>query len=113
MRESFPEVSVIHIELQFADSAGTYPSPQRHSFYPPARAFFRFSCPCSDCDGDFDLAGIVNRLLSKRPSDQSVSSGRMRCQGNHWREGSQHRACQIELTFGVAVGDGRTPSIPT
>src|SRR5580693_8139140 len=57
LREMFPDVDQLRIELVFDDASAFIPSPQLHTLYPAAAAFFRFACPCADCDGDFDLSG--------------------------------------------------------
>jgi hypothetical protein len=116
VRELFPQVGVIHVDLDFGDKSGRPPSPQRHSLYPPARAFFRFICPCADCDGDFDLAAAVTELVKagapvKRAAGRSVT-GRSLCQGTHWRDSTHSESCRIELTFRVVVSFGSTVEQP-
>jgi hypothetical protein len=69
MRLAFPELALLNVELTFADRNGTgpkepVPSSQSHAFYPPARAFFRFTCPCADCNGEFDLSANVAQLAA-------------------------------------------------
>jgi len=110
VRDTFPQVGVIHIDLDFAESRGHPPSPQRHSLYPPARAFFRFACPCADCDGDFNLAAAVAELVKggsvgKRATGRSVT-GRSLCEGTHSRDSTHSEPCRIELSFRVAVAFG-------
>ena len=105
VRETFPQVGVIHVHLGFSEH-NPPPSPQLHSLYPAARAFFRFSCPCADCDGEFDLAAVVAELVSaSSPAKQKVRSatGRTQCQGVHSRTSDHSEPCRIELDFRVAV----------
>jgi hypothetical protein len=107
VRETFPQLGVIHIELQFAGGPGLPLSPQRHSLYPAARAFFRFACPCTDCDGEFNLTATVTDLAkasasNKRPAERSVS-GQISCQGTRWRDKTQAEPCRIEARFKVAL----------
>jgi hypothetical protein len=106
VRDAFPGVEVIHIHLGFAETHPP-PSPQRHSLYPAARAFFRFACPCADCDGEFDLAAVVAELVTagapaKRSTGRSVT-GRTHCGGIHWRDSDHSEPCRIELSFRVLV----------
>src|ERR1700733_6708733 len=63
LREGFPNVDPLRIELGFKDASPFTPSPHLHTLFPAASAFFRFACPCADCDGDFDLSGAVASLL--------------------------------------------------
>jgi hypothetical protein len=107
VRDTFPQVGVIHIDLHFAGGPGLPLSPQRHSLYPAARAFFRFTCPCTDCDGDFNLTATVTDLAktsasTKRASDRCVS-GQSACQGTRWRDSTQGDACRIEVRFRVEI----------
>jgi hypothetical protein len=103
MRDTFPQAGVVHIELNFDDRNGRVPSPQMHSLYPGARAFFRFVCPCADCDGDFDLKSAVTALIrsgptSKRHAGRS-SAGQLHCQGTRLRDSHHSAPCRMELSF--------------
>jgi hypothetical protein len=102
LREVFPNVDELRIELVFDDASAFVPSPQLHTLYPAASAFFRFACPCADCDGDFDLSGAVAELLEasggRRRIDAS-SSGRMDCQGIRLRDMAGQKVCPMQLSF--------------
>jgi hypothetical protein len=105
LRDAFPSVGVIHINLGFSEQYPP-PSPQMHSLYPAARAFFRFVCPCADCDGEFDLATVVSELVTAgAPAKRTARSitGRTLCGGVHWRDSDHSEACRIELSFRVVV----------
>ncbi len=107
MRDAFPQAGVVHIELNFDDRNGHIPSPQLHSLYPSARAFFRFACPCADCDGDFDLTAAVGALMkgdpgSKRTARRSAE-GVLQCQGIRLRESAHSGPCRMELNFRLAT----------
>jgi hypothetical protein len=103
VRETFPHVGAIRIELRFDDRSENVLSPQLHTLYPAARAFFRFACPCAECDGDFDLAPIVHALLDDADRaaagrDLSVR-GRVSCQGIRARDRANGRPCPVELSY--------------
>lgn len=103
MRDAFPEAGVVHIELKFGDESSHVPSPQMHSLYPGARAFFRFACPCADCDGDFDLKPAVIALMdrgaaSKRATGRTAT-GQLLCHGTRLRNSSHSAPCRMELNF--------------
>jgi hypothetical protein len=74
LREVFPNVDQLRIELVFNDASAFIPSPQLHTLYPAASAFFRFACPCADCDGDFDLTGAVASLLESSPGRRRIDA---------------------------------------
>ena len=103
MRETFPQAGVMHIELNFDDRNGRVPSPQMHSLYPGARAFFRFVCPCADCDGDFDLKPAVTALMESGPATKRTagrtSTGQLLCQGTRLRNSNHSAPCRMELSF--------------
>jgi hypothetical protein len=108
MRDAFPLATVVHIELKFDDGGGHVPSPQLHSLYPSARAFFRFACPCADCDGDFDLTPAVAALMkASQMTQRSVdrtATGRLQCQGIRFRESNHSKPCPIELSYRLVTG---------
>ena len=115
LREVFPNVDELRIELVFNDASAFIPSPQLHTLYPAAAAFFRFACPCADCDGDFDLTGAVASLLlessaGRRRIDAS-SSGRMDCQGVRLRDMAGEKACPMQLSFRLVSASVRTSSV--
>ena len=115
LREVFPNVDELRIELVFNDASAFIPSPQLHTLYPAAAAFFRFACPCADCDGDFDLTGAVASLLlessaGRRRIDAS-SSGRMDCQGVRLRDMAGEKGCPMQLSFHLVSASVRTSSV--
>jgi len=71
-------VGQLRIELVFDDVNAHRPSPQQHTLFPAAAAFYRFVCPCTDCDGDFDLKPAVTALLKNatwRKQDSITATG--------------------------------------
>jgi hypothetical protein len=80
LRERFPEVEQVVLEVSFTDSRrmGTY-SAQMHSFFPGAKAFFEIACPRTLCvDGGFDLDTLVEAMLS---SMRGTTIGTLECHG--------------------------------
>jgi hypothetical protein len=99
----------MHIELQFDDREGHAPSPQTHSLYPAARAFFRFACPCADCDGDFDLTRIATELSQGAPAARAPDRlliGQVSCRGTRLRDSSRSGPCKMELSFRIITAFG-------
>ena len=101
LRRAYPGVAQLRIELTFSDLSDHTPSPQCHTLYPAAPAFFRFACPCADCDADFDLMPVVAKLLEdvsgrKRPAKVT---GQMSCQGIRLRDRVGSNACSMQLKF--------------
>lgn len=106
MRQAFPEVGQLSIELRFSDQSARTPSPQVHTLFPAAPAFFRFACPCTDCDGDFDLTEAVKVLLQSaawRKRTGASSSSSLPCQGIKMRDRVGNRPCSMQLQFKIAA----------
>ena len=101
LRSAFPHVGQLRIELTFSDTRALAHSPQVHTLYPAAPAFFRFPCPCADCDGDFDLTAAVQSLLTGSPARQRTLSGQAVCDGARFR-GPADTVCSMQLTFRLA-----------
>jgi hypothetical protein len=103
LRGRYATIAKLQIDLTFAGTSRPAPSPQSHSYYPPARAFFRFACPCSECDGEFDLSAQVAELAEvKRPSARTAS-GRMHCEGVHFRERATAAPCPMTLNWRLVI----------
>jgi len=102
IRSVFPQVSQLRIELTFSDSRARIPSPQAHTLYPGAPAFFRFACPCANCDGYFDLSAAVASQVGGSPRARPELLGTMRCDGNP-SNGSGGVACSMELRYRIIV----------
>jgi len=108
LRTAYPEVSQLSIELAFADRTGTVakepaPSSQSHAFYPPARAFFRFTCPCADCNGEFDLSASVAQVAAS--SSRASRSGTANCNALACARADRvtGASCPIELTCRIVA----------
>jgi hypothetical protein len=107
LRTAFPQVENLRIELNFSDRTAHAPSLQQHILYPSARAFFRFACPCFECDGEFDLTGAVNKLVAdpvggKRRVNRTASDT-LACQGVRLRDRPTSQLCPIQVQFRLVV----------
>jgi len=104
LHELFPQIERLRIELIFDDPNARSPPPsaQLHTLYAAAPAFFRFACPCADCDGDFDLTEAVTTLITGAAGrKRSVSlGGDLACRGVRFRDHAVHQAgCSMRLRF--------------
>lgn len=109
----FPEIEQLRIELVFNDpnARSQPPSPQLRTLYSAAPAFFRFACPCADCDGDFDLTDAVTALISSGAGRARASSidGHLSCRGVRFRDHPVHQThCQMQLSFQLRTEPRRT-----
>ena len=100
LRVVFPTLRHLRLELQFEGSTPTTPAQQSHVLHPPARAFFAFPCPYSNCDGRFDLTGTVNAALAD-PAHRA--EGTLECSGNRARHIGSKQLCQLRLIYTVTA----------
>jgi hypothetical protein len=99
LRDAFPAVQQLRLELQFQSSnAATTPATQSHTLHASARAFFEFPCPYADCDGHFDLSAAVNAALAD-PAHRA--SGAMGCSGRRAARVGAKEPCQLLLNYTV------------
>ena len=108
VRELYPWIEQLQVSLVFDDGGRHAISPQSHTFFPPACAFFRFACPCADCDGDFDLREAMGALLAdmsqgRRPSRTRGAKGRLSCEGVRLRDRTGSRPCAMTLEYQLAA----------
>ena len=103
LKQQFPAVEQVVLELIFADSSGIAKhSPQTHTFGPAARAYFDVTCPFSSClGGGFDLSRVISDMLSHR---QRTVSGKLHCHGWQDRGRIGERRCLLELQYRITVG---------
>jgi hypothetical protein len=104
MRSVYPAADRVRIDLIFKDQIQPVPSPQSHTLYPAARAFFRFACPRTDCDGEFDLSAPVATVLNPTARGQGAASGHLSCEGMRWRDSVHRQVCGVELDYKIEGG---------
>jgi len=111
LRDIYPALGQLGIELVFDDRGAPTPSPQLRTLYPAAPAFFRFPCPCTDCDGDFDLtvavAGLVEKSAGRKPTTASMS-GTLTCKGVRLRDRAENKACTMAVTYKLVASPHET-----
>lgn len=85
------------------DTSSISPASQVHTLYPPARAFFTYQCPHSDCDGEFELADIVHTAVS---GETHEAHGALLCAGARPAEKSSRRPCELRLAYTITAQVG-------
>jgi hypothetical protein len=96
LRTIYPTLLTLQLEFEFSDRTEFLPSPQVAVMHPPARAYFRFACPYSDCDGEFDLSGPINLMVT---AQQPRDTGQLRCTGT--RHGGAQ--CTLCLEYSISA----------
>lgn len=104
LRDLSPEIERLRIQLVFSNpkAQSAQPSSQLRTLFPSAPAFFRFSCPCADCDGDFDLTSAVSSLITNLAGHKHVASfaGQLSCHGVQFRDyAGLQTPCPMQLSF--------------
>ena len=100
LREAFPTVQQLRIELKFEGPSSNAPTPQLHVLHPPARAFFEFPCAYWDCDGQFDLSGAVKVACGDA---RHRAEGVLECRGSRGGDRTSGRPCLLRLVYGVTA----------
>jgi hypothetical protein len=100
VRTAFPSVHQLRIELKFEGPFSNTPASQSHVLYPPARAFFSYACPYSDCDGHFDLGGAVKAALSHK---SNMSAGVLECGGVRPRDHASKQPCHLQILYEITA----------
>ena len=98
LREKFPRVEQVALELTFSDPSGVGKhSPQTHMLGPAARAYFEVACPCSEClAGGFDLSTVISEMLAR---GRTKVSGKLSCHGWQDRGRACEHRCLLELRY--------------
>lgn len=100
LRSAFPSVERVSVQLEFRDLTARAPGAQSHVMHPPARAFFEFPCPYSDCDGKFDLSSVANLVMSR---SSAHAEGVLECTGVRPRAGMTKQRCGVHVQYTIAA----------
>jgi hypothetical protein len=100
LRTAFPTLKHLRIDLRFQGTSSSVPTPQSHVLYPPARAFFEYRCPYSDCDGQFDLSDAVKAALADATH---CTRGVIECSGSRGGGATSRRPCLLQLLYEVTA----------
>jgi len=100
LREVYPGVLQLRLDLQFQGSTLNSPAPQSHTLHAPARAFFEFPCPYADCDGHFDLGAAVKTAVG---DPLRRAAGELRCSGKRPVLVGSKESCQLLVGYLVTA----------
>jgi len=103
LREIYPHLAEVHIEFEFADGTPRTPSPQAYAYYPAARGFFRYACPCHDCSGEFDLSAEVAELAGKSGRTRRTRRVTVLCGGQRLDQTRVTIPCPIQAQVHVSA----------
>jgi hypothetical protein len=100
LRSAFPAVERVRVELRFQSAVAPVPGAQSHVMHPPARAFFEFPCPHSDCDGKFDLSDVAAVVMR---SSSAPAEGHLECSGVRPQAGMTKQLCTVHLHYTIVA----------
>ena len=100
LREAFPAVQQLRLDLLFRSPGPSTPAMQSHTLHAAARAFFEFPCPYADCDGQFDLSTAVRAALA---NPKHRETGELECLGKRAVGVGESELCGLHLTYTVAA----------
>jgi hypothetical protein len=103
LRQLYPQLAEVRVELEFQDGTAPSPSPQAFSYYPAARGFFRYACPCHSCSGEFDLSTYVAEAAADVPTAQRIRRMDVTCTGQRAHDLNERHACPIGARIRVSV----------
>jgi hypothetical protein len=95
---AYPSVATLGLELHFEGPDARVPTDQRHVMHPPARAFFEFPCPYTDCDGQFNLSDAVRAALA---TSRKSAVGVLECSGTRVKDHEGRKACELRLHYTI------------
>ena len=95
LRELYPQFAEVRVEFEFQDGTTRNPSPQSFSYFPAARGFFRYACPCHSCSGEFDLSPYIAELADKAGRKQRARSLNVTCTGQRAHQPFAPSDCPI------------------
>src|SRR4051812_22196449 len=98
LRAQYPQFASLKLEFDFSESDpdALAPAPHLLVMHPPSQAYFVFSCPYADCDGEFDLTSAVAGLARSR---EVHTHGTLKCGGQRVRDKNGRTPCQLTLEY--------------
>lgn len=100
LREVFPAVQQLRLDLLFWSPGPNTPAMQSHTLHAAAHAFFEFPCPYADCDGQFDLGSAVQAALAN-PTHHAT--GQLECSGKRVVRVGGSELCGLHLSYTVTA----------
>ena len=102
LRDLYPQLAEVRVEFEFQDGTLRAPSPQAFSYYPAARGFFRYACPCHSCSGEFDISSHVAELAAKAGPQRNRRLN-LTCPGQRALDINERVACPIGASVRVSA----------
>jgi hypothetical protein len=95
LRAVHPQLAEVRVEFAFEDGTTRAPSDVAFAYFPAARGFFRYPCPCHTCNGEFDLTGQVAELADRSGNQQRSRRVTLSCTGERLQDSGEIGACPV------------------
>ncbi len=103
LRELFPELSELRVELDFDDGTALPPSLQSYSYFPAARTLFRYACPCKGCDGELGLHDYVAEVATAGKNRAQHRQITVACPGQRLQASHERTPCPIRVSISISA----------
>lgn len=98
LRDRYPQFASLRFDFDFTDTTPFTPAPQTTVLHPPARTYFFFPCPFTDCDGEFDLSEPVAVLAR---DGEPRAHGHLNCGGQRSRDQTRSQPCTLVVAYEI------------
>lgn len=103
LRDIYPQLAEVRIEFEFEDGTTRAPSDLAFTYFPAARGFFRYACPCHTCNGEFDLTAQVAGLAERSGSQRRNGRVNLSCTGARLQESGDVGSCPVNARVRLVV----------
>jgi hypothetical protein len=95
LREIYPQLAELRVEIDYEDGSDRPPSSVAFAYFPAARGFFRYACPCHSCNGEFDLSEEIALLAGEASRQRRSRRVQVACAGMRLQESRTREPCPI------------------
>lgn len=103
LRDLFPQLSELRVELEFEDGTPRPPSLQTYSYFPAARTQFRYPCPCRGCNGEFGLHDYIAEVATDGAPQTSSRHVTVVCPGQRLQSSQERTPCPIRVSINISA----------
>lgn len=94
------------MEFEFRDGTSSAPSAQAFSYFPGAKGFFRYACPCHACSGEFDLSTEIAELAAGMDGSRRSRSVNVACAGERAGNPAGLASCPVHARVRISAVAG-------
>ncbi len=103
LRQLYPQLAEVRVEFEFEDGTERAPSDLSFAYFPAARAFFRYACPCHTCNGEFDLIAQIAGLVERPGNPRRTSRITQSCTGHRLQASGDDGGCPVKARIRVST----------